>query len=468
MSPFRWSVDQVTEALGVAPTTPLREDGFTGISTDTRSLTPGDLFVALEGERFDGHAFLDAAAAAGARGAVIRKDAPMEEVAGLPLFPVEDTLTALGALARRRRFALPARVVGITGSSGKTAVKELVTAALAGSYRTHATAENLNNRIGVPLTLLSAPEDAEFVVVEMGTSEPGEIAALAAIGVPDAAMVTTVSEAHLEGLGSLHGVLEEKLDLLRGMRNGGPSVVGDEPEELPLRARELRGDVRVAGLSLRADRGSRGELLEMDPQGRFHFRLDGEEHLAPLSGRHGVVNTLLALTLADALGVGRKAAMEGMAAVKPAKLRGEFRRVGGMTLLLDCYNANPQSTRAALDLLAHLPVEGGKVAILGSMLELGPEGDVLHEELLGEALALPIDTLVVTGAFARAAAGVAVPEGRARLVPADTPEEGFEALRPLLTGGETILLKGSRGVALERLIPLFESMIEATPARDGG
>ncbi len=459
MTRFEWTDARVRAALGDAGAEATQGLVFGRIWTDSRSILPGDLFVALQGERMDGHDFLEEAAQGGASAAVVSESG----VAGkLPFYRVTDTLIALGELAHSRRRELPATVVGITGSVGKTAVKNFLTGALEESYRVHSTSKNLNNRIGVPFTLLSTPEDAEFAVVEMGTSEPGEIRALTAIAAPDASIVTSVGEAHLEGLGSLEGVMEEKLDLIRGTKPGGPVVVGDAPECLPRRAAELRSEVRVAGLSPRADRSSRGELLELDAEGCYRFRLGETEGRIRLPGKHGVRNAVLAITMAECLGVDRESAMRGVSKVAPASLRGEFRKIGNLTLILDCYNSNPQSLRAALHLLSDLPGEGGKVAVIGSMLELGPDEQLLHEELLAEAVALDFDLTVGVGLFARVA------EARnGRVILASTPEEAWERLRPRLTGSETVLLKGSRGIALERLIPRFEHDFGSAADRGG-
>jgi len=472
---FLWTDAEVRAALELpaAPaaaageSAPVRDaPSFEGISTDSRTIGPGDLFVALRGERFDGHDHIEGARGRGVRGAVVVEGT--EDVAGLTLYRVPDTLVALGALARHRRCALPARVVAITGSSGKTSVKDLLAAVLSTGFEVYATPGNLNNRIGVPRTLLDAPDTAEIIVLEVGTSEPGEIAILAAIAEPDASLVTTVSEAHLSGLGSFAGVLEEKLDLVRGTRPGGPVVVGDLPAELALGAREIRPDVLVAGLSERADGEGRAQVTGApDEGGRFPLSWRGLELRAPLAGRHGVSNLALALTMADLLGIDPARAVEGVSGIAPRAMRGEFRRAGGLSLLIDCYNANPQSTIAALELLGELSAER-RVAFLASMLELGARSSVLHSEVVERAIALPIDVVVGVGEFATAieehgspagtsGTAVAAGGGGTTLIPAASADAGYDALRPHLQGTETILLKGSRGMALERIVPRFEA-----------
>jgi UDP-N-acetylmuramoyl-tripeptide--D-alanyl-D-alanine ligase len=270
---FEWTDAAVREALGLRAELAEADLEYAGVSTDSRSIAEGELYVALVGERFDGHDFVTEALSKGALGVVVSRRFPGAERARI--YPVDDTLVALGALAafRRRRLASP--VVCITGSSGKTTTKDLTASALSGGLRVHATRGNLNNRVGMPLTLLAAPSDVDAVVLELGSNEPGEIRVLAEIARPDIGVVTTVGESHLEKLGSLEGVLEEKLDLLRNLALGGRCVVGDEPEVLVIRARELCPRLRVAGWSERADAGLRPEGPEMDAYGRYEFQWKG-------------------------------------------------------------------------------------------------------------------------------------------------------------------------------------------------
>jgi UDP-N-acetylmuramoyl-tripeptide--D-alanyl-D-alanine ligase len=441
---------------------------FTGISTDSRTTREGNLFVALCGDNFDGHDFVSDALGKGARGAVVARPV---EADGACVYSVEDTLLALGQLAGHRRRSLDAVVVGITGSSGKTGTKELTRAAIEGSRRVHATPENLNNRIGLPLTLLDAPDDAEVVVLEMGTNEPGEIAALTHIAEPQIGIVTTVSETHIEKLGSLDGVIEEKLDLLRGLPEDGRAVVGDEPAILAEQARSIRHDVLVVGLGADADAEYRPSESSMDEQGCWSFVWRGEPVHLRVPGRHSVQNALLALTVAELLDVPADEAARGVGRVEAGPMRGEIRRIGGLTLIIDCYNANPQSLRAALDLLVDIEPGRPKVAVLGSMLELGARSEELHTTLLREASALGLDLLVATGEFARAAADDRPEESRgaaSTILSVVDPLEAYEKLRGRLAGDEVLLMKASRGVELERLIPLFESDFGGSTQGAGG
>jgi UDP-N-acetylmuramoyl-tripeptide--D-alanyl-D-alanine ligase len=452
MSAFTWTDAGVRTALGLRMD--LARDGveYEGVSTDSRTIRKGELYVALVGDRFDGHDFVAEAFASGARAAVVSRAVPGDT--GGRLYPVEDTLLALGALARYRREYLAAPVVGITGSAGKTTTKDLTRAALAGARRVHATAGNLNNRVGMPLTLLAAPDDAEAVVLEMGTNEPGEIAALAAVARPDVGVVTTVGEAHLEQLGSLEGVLEEKLDLLRGLAQGGRCVVGDEPDVLVRKARSLCGHVRVAGWSERADEDLRPDTVEVDHWGNHTFRWRGRTVALSLPGRHAVTNALLALAVSDLLGIAPRAAVAGLSGVTSGALRGELKRIGDLTVVVDCYNANPPSMRVALELLEGQQASR-RVAVLGTMLELGDASARLHREMLSEALEREVDLVVATGAFAEAAASLGV-LGTSRVLTAATWQEAYPALRARLGGSEVVLLKASRGVAMEGILPLLE------------
>jgi UDP-N-acetylmuramoyl-tripeptide--D-alanyl-D-alanine ligase len=448
VSAFAWTDATVRAALGLPAAPAPSGTVFTGVSTDSRSVAPGELYVALAGERFDGHDFVADALARGAGGAVVAR--AVAGTGAAPLYRVADTLEALGALAAHRRAALGVPVVAITGSAGKTTTKDLTRGALAGSLRVHATRGNLNNRVGMPLTLLATPDDAQVVVLELGTNEPGEIAALARIARADVGIVITVGEAHLEKLGSVEGVLSEKLDLVRNLAPAATAVVGDEPAFLAPAARGAWGRVRVAGWSERADADLRPEAVEADEGGAHRFRWRGHPVALSLPGRHAVLDALLALAAAELLGVPADAAARGVSLVAAGSLRGEVRRMGELTVLVDCYNANPPSTRAALDTLAARP--GGKrVAVLGSMLELGAASPALHAGVLRYALSLPLDLVVATGAFAEAAGDVR----DARVLTAADWRSAYPALRARLAGDEVVLLKASRGVALEGILTLL-------------
>ncbi|MDB4949229.1 MAG: UDP-N-acetylmuramoylalanyl-D-glutamyl-2,6-diaminopimelate/D-alanyl-D-alanyl ligase [Gemmatimonadetes bacterium] len=463
MSELRWTAAEVAKALGTDVPGTQAGAVYSAVATDTRKVAPGSLFVALAGERFDAHDFLSAAAESGAAAAVVSR-VPADAPAGLALWVVsDDTRAALGRLGRHRRRAFAGKVVGVCGSNGKTTTKELLRAALGSTLKVHATEANLNNQVGVPLTLLSIPDDADVAVVEMGTNEPGEIAVLTAIVEPDVGIMTSIGEEHLEGFGDVAGVFREETALLEGMPAGSVAIVAEEPEELPARAIQLRGRewVRVAGLGegadLRPDGGADSISIESDGSTRWSFR--GTPVHLPQPGRHNVRNALIAFGVAMELGVSTQDAARGIAAMPRPKLRGEWKDVGRMRVLADCYNSNPPSLSAAVDLLAGLPGDARKVAVVGTMRELGAQAEAIHRRAAKEIAALlesgRIDRVVATGEFVPAFAALANGFGD-RLVSAEDPIDAYAAAARGLTGDETILLKGSRGVQLERWLPLLE------------
>ncbi|HEX2167274.1 MAG TPA: UDP-N-acetylmuramoyl-tripeptide--D-alanyl-D-alanine ligase, partial [Longimicrobiales bacterium] len=363
---------------------------------------------------------------------------------------------ALGRLARCRRRQLQARVCAVAGSNGKTTTKELLRAALAPKYRVHATGGNFNNLIGAPLTLLATPEDAEVVIAEIGTNSPGEIAQLAAIVEPDMAVITGIAAEHLEGLGDLEGVLREETAVLPWVPLEGTVVVADDPPMLAKRARRLHPTVQVAGLTDVADSDLRGTDVQLDEEGRVRFRWAGSDVALELRGRHNARNALVALGIARSLGVSDADAVAGIESLAPPKMRTEFHRIGDMVVIADCYNANPASVTAAVDLLASMPRRGGRVAVLGSMLELGQGSATIHREIAAEVAGLDLDVIVATGEFADAFASHADALG-SRLITMRDAMEAWGPLDKVLQGSEVVLLKGSRGVALERLLPRLEN-----------
>lgn len=448
MSAFRWTDAAVRRALGLpGGDTAVR---YSGISTDTRTLRPGDVFVAISGERFDGHDFIPRAVQAGCA-AVVSSRTPVD--APVTVYRVPDTLRALGDLALHRRTRLHLPVVGITGSSGKTTVKDLTLAALGAALRPHGTTANENNRVGTPLTILSTPDAARALVLELGTNEPGEIEELARIARPTIGVVTTVSETHVERLGDFQGVLSEKLDLLRGVHPGGRAVVGDEPPELAVAARGIDPGVAVSGRSRRADAELRPRDVRLRDDGTYRFTWMRHPVSLRIPGAHNLYNALLALTVARLLNVDPADAAAGVSGVGPGAMRGEVRRLRGLTLLVDCYNANAAGVEAAVRTLEEMAAPGRRIAVLGTMLELGERSAAIHCETLARVLRAGIDRYVLTGAFVHAAR--CYPDDRIDLVKG--VDELVERLPGLARRGDTLLLKASRGVRLERAIPALES-----------
>jgi UDP-N-acetylmuramoyl-tripeptide--D-alanyl-D-alanine ligase len=418
-----WSPEQVALAAGaqleapdVAPST---TGGPARVTIDSRDVRPGDLFVGLPGTRVDGGRFAADALAAGAWGVLV---APEHAVHAAPGFVIaaDDPLAALQALARSWRRALGASVVGITGSTGKTSTKDLLAAMLAQDRRVAATEQNLNTEIGLPLTILAAPAGTEALVLEMAMRGPGQIAELAAIAEPDVGVIVNVGPVHLELLGSLEAIAAAKAELLADLRPGATAVL---PAGERLLDAHLRDDLRVVTF------GPGGDVAEL-----------GAVEL-PFSSAHMRSNALAALAAARALG----AQPQGMLDVALSALRGQRIELPGPVLVIDdCYNANPMSMRAALDDLA-ASASGRRVAVLGDMLELGPDEGRFHAEIGAYAAQSGVDVLVAVGPLA---ARIAEEFGGERHAVADAARAAA-LTGELLLPGDTVLVKGSRGVGLE-------------------
>lgn len=428
-----WSAGAVADALGV----PVPGAGFGEISTDTRTLVPGALFVALTGERFDGHDHLAAAARAGAGAAVVRQGtAP---VAGLPLILVDDPLVAYGRLARARRRQIGGPVIAITGSNGKTSTKEFLAAVLGTAHRVHATAENLNNLVGVPRTILEAPPGTDALVIEAGASEPGELARARAIIEPTAVVITNVAASHLEGFGSLAGILREKLSLAEGV---ALAVVGAEPPALAEGARRVSGRVLVVA----------PPAATLDAEGRATFTADGQRVMLGVRGLHQAGNALLAWTVGRELGLAPAAMAAALGRVALPAGRGELRQHGKLTVFNDSYNANPASFLAAIATAQALRPGRRLVFVAGTMKELGRASPQYHAEVAAALLALQPDLLAAEGEFVAALEPHRAALGDRLLTAPDAPALGA-LLRERVRGDELIVLKASRSAALERILP---------------
>ena len=445
---FAWTSKRVVEALvpedRIGP-----EHRYTDVSTDTRKLRPGALFVALRGERFDGADFVSTAAEAGAAGAVVDRRVP-----GVPedieLFLVDDGLSALGRLATYRRRALAPLVVAITGTSGKTTTRELTVAAL--GARAYGSPGNFNNLVGVPLSMLAAPEEAPIWVLELASNQPGEIGRLAWVARPDHAVVTTVAEGHLEGLGDFEGVLEEKLALIEPLAAAGRVFVADEPEALARTARARHAGVVTVGLGPGAD--VRADSWRSTEAG-VEWTWQGAEFRLPGFGSHLVRNGLFAAAVAELVGVLPATAAERLSGVRLPPMRNEVRRLNGMTLLVDCYNANPASFRAALEALEGLASGRRRVVVAGTMLELGAESAALHERVAREMVRTGVETVAAVGAFAEAFARLGE-AGETEVIRADDLDDAYRHLVERLQGDEAVLIKASRGMRFERAVQMFE------------
>jgi len=374
-----WTLDRIAAALENEATgkLPRGSQSVAGITTDTRKIAKGDVFLALRGERFDGHDYLPDAVRDGAAAVIVSK-APQLRSLGVPVFEVSDTLVALGALGKYWRKAWGKTIVGVAGSNGKTSTKDLLRASLERAYNVHATTGNLNNRVGVPLTLLAMPPEAEVAVIELGTSLPGEVAILRDIVEPDIALVTSIAEEHLEGLGDLAGVLREEAAAYEGV------AVGIAPVAQPEIAEAARGKAKrvvVAGLDEAAD--VKPDRWEIGADGLGTIEIDGVTIRPPVRGLHNLRNAMLALAVARECGVGYDVAAEGIAKMPQPKMRSSWEQVGQVTLINDAYNANPGSTRAAIELLKGTGSGRQRVIVLGTMRELGAASEQCHADIAG-------------------------------------------------------------------------------------
>ena len=423
--------------------------GVSGVSIDSRTLERGDLFVPLPGSHTDGHAFLDTAFARGAAAALCDRT----RYAGLaghepgPLVVVEDVTAALQRLARAHRERWPGWLIGVTGSAGKTTTKDLVAAALATAAPTLQTQGNLNNHWGVPLTLLRLRAEHRTAVIEIAMNHPGEIAALAQLAAPQAAVITNAGTAHLEGLGTVEAIAREKASLAFAVGKGGVVFAGADSPRL---MKALAGvPARLVRYGLSADADVKPSRLESLGEAGSRFELAGfpPVHLR-LVGVHQVANALAALAVAREMKLDPAAVVAALEAYRPTRGRMELRHERGATLLVDCYNANPDATRLALETLAAWPGGGRRIALLGDMLELGPRAAELHRET---GAAVRGAELWSVGNFANDYAAGARGAGAKVRVLAGI-DEARSALHEALAPGVTVLLKASRGAALERVL----------------
>ena len=425
----------------------LGEDvGFNSVFTDSRRPVDGGLFVALVGERFDGNDYVADIADRGAAAALVSRPTGT----ALPQLCVRDTTIALGRLGALNRSEYKAPLVGITGSCGKTTAKNLIQAVLAQRGNTFATVGNLNNEIGVPLTLLQLNPDTEFAVVEMGAGKLGDIAVLCAMGRPTVSVLLNVMPAHLEGMGSLQGIAQTKGEIFDGLGSGDVAVMNaDEPWVSSWRARA--GEARIIDFSLRADAAVRATRIDSHGVSGTYFEAqtpDGPMHvMLPLPGVHNVANALAAAAVGLACGLSLVEITAGLESVAPVAGRLAISCGAlGAQLIDDCYNANPGSTRAAIDTLA--ASAGKRTLVMGAMRELGSDSDAMHRELGVYAREAGLDQFWGVGEELREAVAAFGENGRWFV---DT-DAAVLAAQAEFAAGDTVLIKGSRGARMERVL----------------
>jgi len=433
-----------------------------GISIDSRKIKEGELFVAIKGDRFDGHDFVPDVMKKGAWGAIVDRsmlETQFGKFGGLPnIIPVEDTLRALQEISflHRNKFSLP--MVGITGSNGKTTTKEMTAGILKQLGPVLKNEGNLNNHIGVPLTLMQLEKDHRAAVVEMGMSAPGEIDLLARLVNPDVGVITNIGPAHLEFLGSLDRVAEAKAELLGNIRSGGTAVLNADDPYFETLKNKWSGRVLSFGIERRADVNASAIRQDRD---FTDFTLEAEGAQANVRlravGMHNIYNALAAAAAASAVGMPLDSIKHGLDDFAPVAMRSELKVIKGRTVLADHYNANPGSVKAALETLVTLRPGARSVAVLGDMLELGASSAEEHRAIGRIAARLGVDVLITVGTLAKHMLEGAREAGMRpeRLFAAGSHAEAAARLAKASRNGDAVLIKGSRGMKMEKILEEF-------------
>jgi UDP-N-acetylmuramoyl-tripeptide--D-alanyl-D-alanine ligase len=426
-----------------------------GYSIDSRTLNAGDLFIAIAGERFDGHQYVQAALEKGAVGAIVEAG---KHVAGDPLrlLQVEDSLKALQLLgaAARRLWGKP--LLAVTGSAGKTTTKEILAHILAMRFRVMKSSGNLNNHIGLPLQLLKLEAEHDLGVVEMGMNHAGEIRALGALAHHDLAVVTTVAPVHLEFFGSLAEIARAKYEIIETLHSGGVAVLNADDDYVCQFGRDFNGKVVRFGIKRPADVSAQKIKLNGAEGSTFELVVGsvGEPVTFPLVGEHNIYNALAAAAAAMERGISPSQAAAALSSIAPPDKRGQVLHLNGATIINDCYNSNPRALEAMIDTLASMKAER-RILVVGEMLELGPTAEALHRECGKHAAEKKIDMVIGVRGMARAVAESACGSGtQAQFV--ETPEQAGEWLAHNLRPGDAVLLKASRGVKLERALDMLQ------------
>jgi UDP-N-acetylmuramoyl-tripeptide--D-alanyl-D-alanine ligase len=463
----------------------------TRVTTDSRDVRPGDLFFAIKGGRFDGHLFVGEALASGAMAAIVQHDfqwaGPLMETSAAAKIPpdailirVENTIGALGALGRYARLRLleALTVVAVTGSNGKTTTKSMIAHILQSRWKGRASIKSFNNNIGVPLTLLSVEPSDEFVICEVGTNAPGEIAELAHLVEPEVAVITGVSECHLEGLGSIEKIAEEKLSLLKSLRPGGCAILNHDQEVLQTALKRDRAlnkikkvtfgespeaDLRLTEYSARSqaggDAGQSSSGVDFTVNDRFRYRLN-------VPGRHNVFNALAAIAVARRFGMDHEEIAAVLATFTLPPMRLEAQRIGKLTLINDAYNANPASMSAAVGVLCETAASKRRVMIVGDMRELGGESERLHREVAEKIAVANVQMVIAVGERSKLVTQTIKQrsEGVIETHAFATTELARKRLVSFLRPDDTILVKGSRAMGLEKLVEAVRAWVEAPPS----
>ena len=453
---MKLALGKIAEFLSATGDFP-HEEVVQAYSIDSRTIEKGELFLAVKGERFDGHDFVSAALEKGAAAAVVRKDQWHRYSWTNRVLLVDDTLVALQTLATAMRMLWGKALIGVTGSAGKTTTKEAIAHVLGTRFRVLKSEGNLNNHFGLPLMLLKLEPEHDVAVIEMGMSHAGEIRALAKIAQPEIGVVTNVAPVHLEFFDSLAGIARAKYELIESLPTGGIAVLNADDEYVSQFGRGFKGkvvtygtrptaDVRAENIESRGTEGSKFDVVAAG--GREPARL-------PLVGEHNVLNALAAVAVGMARGLALAEAVGALATLAPADKRGQVLQLGNITVINDCYNSNPRAFAAMVDALAAMEA-GRRIVVAGEMLELGPAGEEMHRAAGQHVAERKIDFLVGVRGLAQAMVESARQAGtRAEFLA--TPEEAGEWLARETRDGDVVLLKASRGVKLEKALETWRA-----------
>jgi len=418
-----------------------------GISTDSRTVREGELFVAIKGDIYDGHVFVAQAMSKGAIASVVDKiEAKRRGFVGPEYIPVDDTLFALGELARRYREKMPAVVTAVTGSNGKTTVKNLIYEIISRHSPAVKSHGNFNNLIGLPASIFQLGVAHKYAVFELGMSARGEILRLGHIAEPDVAVITNVGPVHLEFLKTIDQVAEAKLEIADGLKSSGTLIINGDDAYLTSRANRFHGTILKFGAGAHND--IKPETLRFDDACMSSFKLNGREIKMRMPGMHNLYNALAAFAASKALGIDATQAIDAINGFRPQEMRSEVIDIDGITMIVDCYNANPASMSFALETLSQMKCHGRRIAVLGDMLELGEQSAEYHKAIGQKARELGIDLIFGFGPETKY---IIDRFGKGGMY-FESKEELSARLLDIIKTGDIILFKGSRGMALEEVV----------------
>jgi len=433
-----------------------RDTTVSRVSTDSRTLQGGDLFVPLRGENFDGHKFIQQAAERGAVGAMVEEKWNGKAPGNFALIRVADTLAGYQTLAANYRASLPLKVIAITGSNGKTSTKDFVAAVLARKFRVTKTEGNFNNHVGLPQTMLAAKRDDEIAVWEIGMNHPGEIAALSKLAAPDVAMITNIGIAHIEFMGTREAIAEEKGSLAEAVAADGTLILNADDPFTESISKRTRAKIVLAGIE---DGSVRAVDITQSATGSEFTILEGAHRCRaqlPVPGIHMVQNAMLAVAAGRVFNMSIEECAVGLSSTPLTKARLQIKEIGGIQFIDDSYNANPDSMKAALRTLMELDSDGRRIAVLGEMGELGAESEHGHREVGEAAAAQRIDELIAVGSKgATTIARAAEKAGLKNSVAVGSQEEAAELLEKSAAPGDLVLVKGSRAARMEGVLEEF-------------